>query len=54
MKAPQIIMIFLATIDIVEALIKHGQKKTGEYNFGATLLTYVFVFALLHWGGFWK
>ena len=53
MKAPQIIMIVLLTINVFTALMKNGESK-GDYNFWGSLIGAVIEILILKWGGFWK
>lgn len=49
---PQIIFLALTFISSGIYLAKHGEPKTGAYNFGISLLSDAIVLGLLYWGGF--
>lgn len=54
MRAPQVIMIVMLSIGLGIDIVKHGESKTGKYNFVTTLIAQLLVVAILYWGGFWK
>ena len=51
MKAPQIIVIILFTVEFVITAIKHGESK-DDYNIVMTILDIATFAGLLIWGGF--
>lgn len=50
---PQISYAILLVLGTGMYLAKHGEKRTGEYNFWVAILSDVLVIWLLHEGGFW-
>jgi len=54
MRWPQIIIIALYTMSLGIHLAKHGEEKTGKYNFWSSLLSAIIIFALLKAGGFFS
>jgi hypothetical protein len=53
-KAPQIIMIVLLSINIVIALMKHGEPRNDKYSVWVALINAAINVALLWWGGFFS
>lgn len=54
MKAPQIIMIVLISVDLILELILHGEEIPRKHNFVSELVAKALLCALLYWGGFWN
>ena len=52
MRAPQIIWIVLAALNLLSAATSHGKPRTGKHNFWLILFGSAMAFALLWWGGF--
>ena len=52
MKAPQIIMIIIMTMNVSINLIKHGEPKDDVYSFPIALISTIINVGLLIWGGF--
>jgi hypothetical protein len=50
---PQIIMIVLFAMNIAITATKHGEPKTGTYDFGAAIMRLIVWVPLLYFGGFW-
>jgi len=51
---PQITVIVIITINLSIALLKHGEPRTDNHNFGLTLISALIQIALLYYGGFWS
>ena len=51
MRAPQIIVIILFTVEFAVATLKHGESK-GNYNIVMTILDIATFAGLLIWSGF--
>lgn len=49
---PEVTVIVLYTLVMGMTLAMHGKPRTGNYNFGASLLGVGLLFALLYAGGF--
>jgi hypothetical protein len=49
---PQIIYLILWLLGAGIAMAKHGEPKTGKYDFWTTLLSSILALGLLYWGGF--
>ena len=54
MKAPQIIMVILMSINLGIELINHGKTAPRTYNVVRELVADGLLIALLWWGGFWN
>lgn len=54
MHAPQIIWILLISINLLATARLHGEEKTGEYNFFASLIGAGITFWILYAGGFFN
>lgn len=54
MNAPQIIMIVIYAMGVTVSLLKHGETRTGTYNFWLTFISTMIECAILKWGGFFK
>ena len=54
MRWPQIVMLIAVGFNIAIALIKDGEPKDGDYDFGRTLIASVIEIIILGAGGFWK
>lgn len=54
MHAPQLIFLFITFIGLGAVSEKHGEKKTGEWNFWKVLLSEIISLSLLYWGGFFN
>lgn len=52
MKAPQIILIILLSIEFTTNCFKHGETK--QYHVGWKIADIVGLVGLLYWGGFWN
>jgi hypothetical protein len=52
LEAPQIIMLLLYFVTILNAANKHGQRSKEVHNLGVTLLACAIGLGLLYWGGF--
>jgi hypothetical protein len=52
MGAPQWIMLGLYGFSCWSHFVKHGQPRTGVYNFNAACLGSLIGCVLLYWGGF--
>lgn len=53
MNAPQIVMIVLLAVNLVIALLKHGEPQ-GNYSFGTAIINTIVMVGLLIWGDFWN
>lgn len=49
-----IVIIVLYTLGLGVDLAKHGQKRSGEYNFWVSLLAFGINMFCLYMGGFFK
>ena len=49
-----IVVIVLYTLNLGVDLAKHGQQRTGEYNFWVSLLAFGIIMFCLYMGGFFK
>lgn len=49
-----IVVIVLYTLSLGVDLAKHGQKRSGEYNFWVSLLSFGIIMFCLYMGGFFK
>ena len=54
MKAPQIIMVVLISINLSIELINHGKTEPRTYNVVRELFAEGLLIALLWWGEFWN
>lgn len=54
MKAPQIIMIVILSLNVLRNLERHGETKCTEYHFGVSLFAAALEVGLLYWGGFFS
>lgn len=54
MKAPQVIWISLAMLNLGFVAALHGQPREENYSFWLTLTAASIHVALLKWGGFFK
>jgi len=52
MGLPQIIFVGLYALSLGCILAKHGEARTGKYNFFTSLFTVSLEMMLLWWGGF--
>lgn len=51
---PQYIILFLIAMDLGGSLYKHGEYKTGKYNFFSSLISAAIIIYILCAGGFLK
>jgi hypothetical protein len=51
MSIPEIIFIALYAIQLLLLANKHGQERTGKYNFWSGLLSVFISINLLYWAG---
>ena len=49
-----IVVAVLYTLSLGVDLAKHGQQRTGKYNFWASLLAFGIIVFCLYMGGFFK
>lgn len=54
MEIPQIITIVWIALEIGASVAKHGEIKTGIYNFWDNFIYLSVLVWLLFWGGFFK
>lgn len=52
MGIPQVVMIVLFALSLWQNLEKHGEQRSGSYDFGAALVAVATEIVLLYWGGF--
>ncbi len=51
---PEIIWFCLVAINLLIALAKDGEPRTGKHNLAGTMLAFGLSFGLLYWGGFFS
>ena len=51
---PQILMVVLMSSDVLITLVKHGDQKTGTYNFWSSLIVDAFFVWIMYKGGFFN
>jgi hypothetical protein len=54
MRAPQIIMIVLLSLEFAIGISNHGKAREEKYNAGVTLASIGILAGILIWGGFFK
>ena len=54
LHAPQFIILGLMVLSTGMHLAKHGDSKTGTWNFGHALISDAITISLLYWGGFFN
>lgn len=54
MGVPQILVIVLMAMSLGISLIKHGECRTGKYNFFVDLFAVAIEVAILYCGGFFS
>lgn len=54
MNGAQIAMAILLAMSLGIDLAKHGEPKTGGYNFWIGLIGLIIYIGILAWGGFWS
>lgn len=52
--APQILLTLWFCLSCGIAISKNGQEKTGKWNARDVVISFVIIFALLIWGGFYN
>lgn len=52
--APQIILTLWFCLSFGIALSKSGQEKTGTWKAKDTIISFIIIFTLLIWGGFYN
>jgi hypothetical protein len=54
MNGAQIAMAIMLAMSLGIDLAKHGEPKTGNYNFWTGLISLIIQTGILAWGGFWS
>ena len=54
MKAPQVVMIALITVEVTAAICRHGEPLTGAHDAWNTMAGMAILAVVLQWGRFWK
>jgi len=54
MRAPQIIVLVLTGISLLQQAYLHGNPKKGRYNFFVAFISNICWLSLLWWGSFFK
>ena len=54
MNWQQIVMIVLLSMDLGVYVIKHGERRTGNYSFWTALFADGFIAWVLYSAGFWN
>jgi hypothetical protein len=53
LHAPQIIMIVLITLGVIQGIVFNGKTSVSKYSWWNGVLNALVITALLWWGGFW-
>ncbi|MEI2271864.1 hypothetical protein OHD16_06885 [Sphingobacterium sp. ML3W] len=54
MKAPEVILIIVWTLNVAISLSKHGEPKDGKYNFWIELISVFIAYFFLKWAGLFQ
>jgi hypothetical protein len=54
MKLPQIIFLAILMLGLGVDMERHGQEKTGKYNFWTSVVSFGIIIGILYWGGFFN
>lgn len=54
MNTPQIIYIVIVSLSLGVYMTKHGEEKSGQYDFWVEFISKLFIIGLLYWGGFFN